>query len=333
MGLTPEDIRQNAIDKAATDAAAKAAADAAAQANAKAAADAAAAAAKAKQDLANSGMAAAASFGISEALLAAHPELVAVYNMFKAGDTAGATEALYRTAYYRDSSSTVKTREKQKLEQPAVYADSLEKYKIAARQRLVTTGIKIDTAAFELLAADAYAKGMDDNQFDQAIMVSGKITGFGGNILGDTTALKAYANSFGVDKYLDTNYWTQKQKDLFMGSVTSDDIQKEIRDKAASAFPGYTDQINNGITVDSIASAYKGAMANILERDADSITYDDPRLRAALQYVGPDGKPSTKPLWQFEKELRSSPEWQYTNNARNTVDSMSLKVLQDWGMM
>ena len=291
------------------------------------------AAAAAATATANVGVAAAASYGISQALLEAHPELAAIYAMFKAGNIAGATEALFQTAYYRDSSSIVKTREKQKLEQPAVYADSLNKYKIAARQRLVTTGIKIDIAAFDLLAADAYAKGMDDNQFDQAIMVSGKITGFGGNILGDTTTLKSYANSFGVDKYLDANYWTQKQKDLFMGSVTSDDIQKEIRDKAASAFPGYTDQINNGVTIDSIASAYKGAMANILERDADSITYDDPRLRAALQYVTPDGKPSTKPLWQFEKELRSSPEWQYTNNARNTIDSLSLKVMQDWGMM
>jgi len=314
----------------AAEAAAKAASDATA---AKAATDAAAAAAKAKQDLENSGMAAAASFGISQALLAAHPELVAVYNMFKAGNTAGATEALYQTAYYKNSSSTVKAREKQKLEQPAVYEDSLQKYKIAARQRLVSTGIKIDIAAFDLLAADAYAKGMDDNQFDQAILVSGKITGFGGNILGDTTSLKYYANSFGVDKYLDANYWAQKQKDLFAGTITSDDIQKEIRDKASSAFPGYADQINNGVTIDSIASAYKGAMANILERDADSITYDDPRLRAALQYVTPDGKPSTKPLWQFEKELRSSPEWQYTNNARNTIDSLSLKVMQDWGIM
>jgi len=282
---------------------------------------------------ANAGISAANSYGISEALLAAHPELAAVYAMFKANNIPKALELLYASAYYKNSSAIVKTREKQKLEQPAVYADSLEKYKIAARQRLVSTGIKIDNAAFELLAADAYAKGMDDNQFDQAIMVSGKITGFGGNILGDTTALKAYANSFGVIKYLDDNYWTQKQKDLFAGSVTADDIQKEIRDKAASAFPGYTDQINSGITVDSIASAYKGAMANILERDADSITYDDPRLRAALQYVGTDGKPSTKPLWQFEKELRSSPEWQYTNNARNTIDSLSLKVMQDWGMM
>ena len=73
-------------------------------------------------------------------------------------------------------------------------------------------------------------------------------------------------------------------------------------------------------------------MSSILERDVDSITYDDPRLRQALQYIGADGKPSVKPLWQFEKELRSTPEWGYTNNARDTIDSLSLKVMRDWGL-
>lgn len=283
--------------------------------------------------IANTGIVAASSYGITEALLEAHPELKPIYELFKAGNTSGALEALFKTAYYKSTSSTVKAREKMRLEQPGAYADAFDKYKGAARQRLVTTGIRIDNNAFNDLAQKAYDAGMDDYQFDKSILISGKITGFGGNILGDTTSLKAYANSFGVDKYLDANYWTQKQKDLFEGSITTDDIQKEIRDKASSAFPGYADQINNGVSVDSIASAYKGAMANILERDADSITYDDPRLRAALQYVTPDGKPSTKPLWQFEKELRSSPEWAYTNNGREQIDTISLKVMRDMGLM
>jgi len=93
---------------------------------------------------ANAGISAANSYGISEALLAAHPELAAVYAMFKANNIPKALELLYASAYYKNSSAIVKTREKQKLEQPAVYADSLEKYKIAARQRLVSTGIKIE---------------------------------------------------------------------------------------------------------------------------------------------------------------------------------------------
>jgi hypothetical protein len=54
-------------------------------------------------------------------------------------------------------------------------------------------------------------------------------------------------------------------------------------------------------------------------------------LRRALQYTV-DGKPAVKPLWQFEKELRSTVEWEYTNNARDTIDSLSLKVLKDWGL-
>ena len=38
------------------------------------------------------------------------------------------------------------------------------------------------------------------------------------------------------------------------------------------------------------------------------------------------------PIWQFEQELRNDPRWEYTDNARATVDSLSLKVLRDWGM-
>jgi hypothetical protein len=173
---------------------------------------------------------------------------------------------------------------------------------------------------------------MDDNQLDQLLLTSGKITGFGGTVLGDTSALKNYAASFGVDSYLNKAYWEQKQKDLFAGTVTTDDIQAEIRTKSASAFPAYAEQINNGVSVDSIASAYKGAMGTVLERDPDSITYNDPHLRRALQSIGPDGKPRALPVWQFERELRATKEWEYTDNARNYMDSVSMKVLRDMGV-
>ena len=162
-----------------------------------------------------SGTETAASYGISEALLIAYPELKTVYDLFKAEKTAEALEALYKTSYYRNTSATVKQREQQKLNQPAVYADSVAKYKAAARKRLVSTGIKIDTATFDSLVNQAYATGMDDNQLDQALATSGKITGFGGNILGDTTALKTFASSYGVNTLLNESYWNQKSKDLF----------------------------------------------------------------------------------------------------------------------
>jgi hypothetical protein len=172
------------------------------------------------------GIETAASYGISEALLAAYPELRTVYELFKKDDIGAALEALFKTNYYKTSSSTVKAREKQKLEQPQVYADNVDKYKLAARKRLVNSGIRIDTATFDKLALDAYARNLSDDQFDQAIVTSGKITGYGGEVLGDTNALKTFAASMGVSSLYSDAYWTQKSKDLFSGTTTINDIEE-----------------------------------------------------------------------------------------------------------
>jgi hypothetical protein len=274
----------------------------------------------------------AASYGITEALLATYPELKVVYELFKASDEGGALEALFKTNYYRTSNSTVKTREKQKLEQPQVYADAVTKYKLAARQRLVTSGVQIDTATFDRLVEDAYARGLDENQLDQAVLTSGKITGFGGNVLGDTTTLKSYANSFGVNQLLNDSYWTQKSKDLFAGTVTTNDIQNEIRSLSASAYPAYAEGILTGQSFDSQVSNVKQSMATWLEVDPETITNDDKTFRMLTQWVNPaTNKPEKMPQWLVEKTIKSTPEWGFTKNALSTLDSLADRVLkQEW---
>ena len=273
----------------------------------------------------------AASYGISEALLAAHPELQAVYELFKAGNTGKALEELFKTEYYRTMSSVVKTREKQKLEQPQVYADSVQKYKLLAQKRLVNTGIKIDTATFEALVNDAFAKGMSDDQLDQAIAASGKITGFGGNILGDTTTLKTYAASFGVNSLLNDAYWTSKQNALFQGTITTEDIQKEIRDLSASAFPAYADGIANGLSIASQASNVLTSYATFLEVDQETVDFNNPTVRKIAQYIDPvTGKPARMPQWMVEKTIKSDPAWGFTKNGQKAVDDLTLKVSNDF---
>ena len=241
--------------------------------------------------------------------------------------------AILASNFYQNNNSTARTRLQAKASQPGAYADGVNKYGLTTRKSLVASGLKMDAKLFEGLASKAYDSGMDENQLKELIVNSGLVTGYGGAVLGDTSALKSYANSFGVNKYLDDKYWAQKSQDLFLGRTTTEDIEDEVRNLAASAFPGYSDQIKAGISVDSLASAYKGAIASVLEKDADSVTFEDPRLRAALQYVGPDGKPAVKPLWQFERELRMTPEWELTNNARTTVDNLTYKALSDMGLV
>jgi hypothetical protein len=268
-------------------------------------------------------------YGITADLIRAFPELQKVYDLYKAGDTTQAELEYYKTSYYRNLTTTSKNRAQQKASQPGVYNQGLETFKLEQRRRLITKGINLDEATFNSIIQSAYDKGLDDNQIDLQALSKFKGT-VGGETLGRVQTLEEYAKSFGMSYSPTTlNSWSQG---LVSGTNTIFDIQEKIRRDSASAYPVFADDINKGTSVDALASAYKNSMATILEIDADTISYNDPTFRRALQYIGPDGKPAVKPIWQFEAELRQDPRWDLTDNARATVDSLSLKVLRDYGV-
>lgn len=259
------------------------------------------------------------------------PELKVVYDLWTTGKITDALNAYYNTKWYKSLGKTAADRYTLKKNQPDVYANELQAYKISQKQRLSRVGVKIDDAQLEGYLEQAFDGSLTDGQLD-AVLV--KSTSFGAKFGGDTLTkiqnFREYANSFGVS--YDEKVYSRWGADLFAGKITDSEIEQQIRQESASAFPALSDQIMKGTSLDALASSYKNTMATLLEIDADSIGYNDTTLRKALQYVGPDGKPAVKPLWQFEKDLKMDPRWQYTNNARNTIDSLSLKVLQDWGL-
>ena len=265
-------------------------------------------------------------FGITADLIKQFPELQKVFDLWKAGNTTDAELEYYKTGYYRNLTSNAQTRQKKRASQPGVYAQELDAYKIEQKKRLTAKGVSVSDAVLE----EAYLKGLTDTQLDLNALLAAKGKPIGGSTLGSVQSLKEYADSYGMtysQKSLDT--WSQG---IFAGTTTSEDIQAQIRKDSASAFPVYADQISKGTTVEALTSAYKSSMANILEIDPDTISFNDPTLRRAIQYIGADGKPTVKPIWQFETELRQDPRWEKTDNARQTVDSLSLKVLRDLGL-
>lgn len=115
------------------------------------------------------------------------------------------------------------------------------------------------------------------------------------------------------------------------GKLDADTIYNTIRESAASAFPQLADKIKSGIDLKTLADPYIQSMSNILEVPYTAIDLFDPKIRGALSYTLPDGKVATKSIYDFEKELRQDPRWQYTNNARESVSNAALKVLKDFG--
>lgn len=286
---------------------------------------------------ANAGIKDAAQYGISEALLADPTygaELTNVYNLFKAGKTGAALEALFKTKYYTTLSTTVRSRLKQKLEQPEVFQDELNKYVLAQRKRLAGKGVRLDEATFTDLITKAYQSGMDDNQIDAAIIATGKVGKIGGDVLGDVTGLRTYAAAFGVANLYNEKFWESASTDLFAGTTTIEDIQGQIRSLAAETYPAFAEGINNGKSMDIQASYIKQTLATILERDANSFGENDPLFKKFAQFQDPKtGQFVKPPQWLIEREAKKTPDWAFTDNAVATIDTLSLKVLQDMGLM
>ena len=107
-----------------------------------------------------------------------------------------------------------------------------------------------------------------------------------------------------------------------------DDVASIFRKIASVSQPkSIADLLNSGTDLSTIYQPYKSAMASILELNPNSIELTDPALSKAIS------GDRTMTSYEFQKELRKDPRWQYTNNARETVSSGLTQVLKDFGFM
>ncbi len=104
-------------------------------------------------------------------------------------------------------------------------------------------------------------------------------------------------------------------------------INKRIRSIASMGMPdSIKEMVASGVDLETIYQPYKNRMAAILEVNPETININDSTLRSA---IGPDKE---MPLYEFEKALRKDSRWQYTNNAKNEVSNIALRVLKDFGL-
>jgi hypothetical protein len=312
MAPTPDELEQARI---------KAAAEAKAKADAEAAAKAA------------TGNAEALALGITEVLIKAFPELKSIFDDFAKGNIAKARLDYFNSNYFKNLTTNAQSRQGKKATQPGVYAQEFDAFKAEQKKRLIAKGF-MWSPEIEALLEDSFLKGHTDTQLEIAILNSGKMgSKIGGSALGTINTLKDYADDQGVNKILPKSYWDKVSRGLLDGSLTDETIKEELKGFAISAFPAYSKGIEAGRSFSLQTSALRQTMANLLEIDADTITNDNPIFQELVGYVNPQTQaPEIIPIWKANKIIKSKELWDYTDNARNTYDTLGLKVLRDWGL-
>lgn len=267
------------------------------------------------------------------ALKATDPTLEKAWQAYLAGKMDEFQTLVLASDFYRNNNATARTRKTAQTSQPGVYAKDLDAYKIATKKRLIQNGVQW-TPGVEKQVELGYQNGMTEDQVDQLIVKSGAMGKLGGNTMSTVSSLQSYANAYGVGNLLNSSYWDTKSTALFAGDTTADDIMNDIKNLSASAYPAYAEGIKNNVSLSALASNVTSTVANLLELDPDTVDFNNPLVKRIMGYINPaTGKQEVMPQWMVDKTVKSTDDWLYTNNARNTIDSLTTKVFSDWGLM
>lgn len=207
------------------------------------------------------------------------------------------------------------------------YGRGIESAAAALAEYAVSTGADITDAEIENLATQVYDKAIENDPVQLRNLVRGKIGATGKGEAGNNyTKLKAVAVANGLD--LDKTFGASLDEWLqnIDKGESIETYKRLIRGAAKIGMPqNVAALLDNGVDLEAVYAPYKNLMSAVLEISPETITLNDPVLRSAV------AGDKEVPLYEFQRQLRKDPRWQYTNQAKEEVSDVALKVLRDFG--
>lgn len=269
------------------------------------------------------------------ALKSIDPDLEAAYQAYKVGNKALVIANVKKSKFYQNFNVTARQRAITKKEQFGVWTQDLNKYKLEQKKRLVAAGIQW-TPSIEKQVENAYDLGLDNNTLDTLIIKAKDFGKIGGAQLGSIDALKEFADSYGVLNMYNDAYWNTQKERLFLGEITVDDIQNDIKDMAKQVYPGFAAGFDSGQSLAAQTGYIKNTVARVTGMDPSALKYDDPMVSTWYQYKDPKtGQFTRPPQYLVEQGTKEKYFDLYARTPSGTayLDGLTLKVLQDMGLM
>lgn len=276
-------------------------------------------------------------YGFTMDFLNSNPELKKLFHkMVEKGWSKDMFQAQLRDSKWWKTHSD---KERQYLTQmftdPATAKQNLAQARITVKQLAEQLGIKDTKFTKSKMSEAAYnmvAKGWNEGQLryflgQYVTFDGGDMEGQGADVQND---LRSYAYNMGVK--MSDKWYADNTRKVLRGLATASDFKNDMLRQAKAAFPQYSKQLDAGQTLADIAQPYMQSMSQILELPQGSINLFDPTIKKALQYKNKTTlQTESKPLWQFENDLRADPRWKQTKNAQDSLMQVGHQVLSDFG--
>ena len=281
-----------------------------------------------------------ASYGFVSKLAAAIPELNGLLQqaISEQWSPQRFTQTVADSNWYKTNSDTARKWITSQATDPASSKQAQDQAANKIAATAVQLGVDLNPGDVQNLALEQLVGGLSDAQIQLRIGQVGGSRAYDpneshGKMAQTDTAVRKLATDYdwsGPGAEADINSWTRQ---IMAGTQTVDGFAQAMKSHAKSLYPSLTAQIDAGQSIAQAAQPFQQRMAQVLELDPQSISLQDKNVQQALQARGEDGKPTTKPMWEFENDLRQDPRWQKTTNARDAAVATVKQIGQDYGFM
>jgi hypothetical protein len=132
--------------------------------------------------------------------------------------------------------------------------------------------------------------------------------------------------------FFNTNPSESDVENVLTGKILSADYERQQREFAKTRYGHLSNLLDQGMTLESIASAYKSTASRLLELNPNAIDMSTGAFEQAVTF-GEEGKKRLMTNSEWEKLLRTDPQygWEKTNNAKDEARSLSANIAQAFG--
>lgn len=275
----------------------------------------------------------AENYGFALSFFKSNKELWKVFNKAVKGNWTSTKfqASLKNTNWYRTTSKSYRDYVFAKNDDPASMAAKINDTTAQIIDAAVTMGAKVSYKQAAMIARNSISHGWSDSQVRDYLAgyVRMKNGVFYGEAADTAEALRETAWRNGVR--ISSTTLQSYARAIARGDASVDEYKTKIRKSAASLAPDHADQLAAGQDLYDIAQPYMQTMASTLEIPATDIDLFDRNVRSALSNRDSKGRPVTKTLWEFERDLRQDSRWLKTNKARDEMSSTARQVLSTFG--
>jgi hypothetical protein len=282
-----------------------------------------------------------ADYGYATATVKAIPELKSLMDKAIAGkwERQKFEGAVRNTKWWKQTTDAKRQFQVLEREKPAEAADRLSRRQNDLRAQATQMGVTVDDKWVRETARRSVSGNWDDNMIRRymannlrlATVEGDKQGGIGGQAAATVSRLRDQSAAYGVGLDQKTyQSWTQQ---ILAGTRQPDDYEEFLRKTAKGTYVAIADDLDRGLSVEEVYSPYRQAAARILGVNEADIDLSNNKWKKPITHRGPDGKAVAMTVDQWEKTLRTDPQygWENTPDAENQARLMAQQVKRAFG--